>query len=83
MKPDGCKKLFMGNLAYEITDEAIVEFFKHCGQMVGLRWLTNKDTGDFRGCGYIEFTTTEEADEAFKLDGATLMGRPIRMDWTD
>jgi nucleolin len=47
-KPDGCKKLFVGNLSYEIDDDQICEFFKDCGKMVGLRWLSNKDTGEFR-----------------------------------
>ena len=31
-----------GNLAYTIDDEAMVEFFKDCGTLVGLRWLTHK-----------------------------------------
>ena len=47
-KPDACRKLYCGNLSYNIDDEAIVDFFKDCGKLVGLRWLTHKDTGDFR-----------------------------------
>ena len=31
-----------GNLAYTIDDEAMIEFFKDCGALVGLRWLTHK-----------------------------------------
>ena len=48
VKPEGCKKLFAGNLSYEIDDDTICDFFKDCGTVVGLRWLTHKDTGDFR-----------------------------------
>jgi RNA recognition motif-containing protein len=44
----GCRKLFCGNLAYEIDDEAICDFFKDCGELTGLRWLTRKETGEFR-----------------------------------
>ena len=44
-KPEGCNKLFMGNVAYEIDDDTICNFFKDCGEIVGLRWLTHKDTG--------------------------------------
>ena len=44
-KPEGCNKLFMGNVAYEIDDETICNFFKECGEIVGLRWLTHKDSG--------------------------------------
>ena len=49
-KPEGCRKLFMGNLSYEIDDDTIVEFFKPAGVLTGLRWLTRKDTGEFRVC---------------------------------
>ncbi len=81
-KPPGCKKLYAGNLAYSIDDDTIVDFFKECGEMVGLRWLTNRDSGEFRGCGFVEFSNSEEADKAMQLDGTELLGRPIRLDWT-
>jgi nucleolin len=47
-KPPDCKKLYAGNLSYCIDDEAITEFFKDCGTMVGLRWLTRQGTEEFR-----------------------------------
>lgn len=47
-KPEGCRKLFMGNMSYEIDDDTIIEFFKPAGVLTGLRWLTRKDTGEFR-----------------------------------
>lgn len=47
-KPEGCRKLYMGNCSYDIDDDTVVDFFKDCGTMIGLRWLTRKDTGEFR-----------------------------------
>lgn len=47
-KPEGCRKIFAGNLAYEIDDDIIVDFFKDCGTMTGLRWLTRQGTNEFR-----------------------------------
>lgn len=81
-KPPGGKKLYMGNLAYSIDDDTIVEFFKDCGEMRGLRWLVNEHTGDFRGGGFVEFTTSEAADQAILKDGQELLGRSIWLDWT-
>jgi nucleolin len=74
-KPVGCKKLFAGNLSYNIDDEAMIDFFKDCGSLVGLRWLTHKGTEEFRGCGFMEFGTEEEAEAAMKLDGKEVLGR--------
>eukprot|EP01031_Cornospumella_fuschlensis_P039208 gene39208-47708_t len=76
-KPEGSRKLFAGNLAYEIDDDAIVDFFKDCGTMTGLRWLTHQGTNEFRGCAFIEFSSTEEADKAVELDGQELLGSTL------
>lgn len=47
-KPEGCRKLFAGNLSYNIDDATIVDFFKECGELTGLRWLTRQGTEEFR-----------------------------------
>lgn len=85
--------------ADNIDDDTIVDFFKGCGELTGLRWMTRQGSEEFRGCGFVEFASTEEADKAIKLDGKELLGRcflwlnkttclhmssrPIRIDWTD
>jgi RNA recognition motif-containing protein len=33
--------------------------------------------------GYVEFWNTEACEKAATLNGKTLLGRPIRIDWTD
>ena len=45
-KPPGCEKGFVGNVAYEATDEELTELFSKCGEIKGLRWLTNQETGE-------------------------------------
>ena len=82
-KPPGCKKLYMGNLSYNIDDDTICDFFKECGEVIGLRWLTRQGTEEFRGGGFIEFDCTEAADKAIKLDGIELLGRSIKLDYTE
>jgi hypothetical protein len=39
-------------------------------------------SGEFRGCGFVEFNTSDEADKGYLKDGEYLMGRPIKIDWT-
>lgn len=53
-KPENAKKLFMGNLAYTIQDDNVYDFFKDCGEIVGLRWLTNFETGEFRVSNFFD-----------------------------
>jgi RNA recognition motif-containing protein len=49
-KPENCLKLFIGNLSYEIDDEAITKFFAGVdAELKAVRWLHHQDTNDFKG----------------------------------
>jgi nucleolin len=80
-KPEGCTTVFLGNLSFDIDDDAVKAFAKDCGNITSIRWLTHRDTGDFKGCGFAEFDSTEAVDKFVLLNGQKLMGRPIRIDY--
>jgi nucleolin len=83
-KPDGCRKLFVGNLSFDIDDDTIYNFFASVGaEIKAVRWLSHHDSGDFKGCGFVEFWTSEACDKGATLNGKKLLGRPIRIDWTE
>ena len=83
-KPDDCLKLFIGNLSYDIDDEGIIKFFGNVeAEVKAVRWLHHKESGDFKGCGFVEFWNTEACEKGATLNGKNLLGRPIRIDWTD
>jgi len=76
-------KIFLGNLSYDVQDENVHKFFSDCGTITQLRWLTSRETGEFRGQGYAEFGSTEEADKAVLLNGKKLLGRKMVIDWAE
>lgn len=78
-----CAKFYIGNLPYDVEDDDVKVFFKKCGEVIKIRWLTRKDSGEFRGCGFVEFDSSETADKAAKLNGKQLKGRPVKLDWTE
>ncbi len=83
-KPENCMKLFIGNLSYDIDDEGIIKFFGAVdAEVKAVRWLHHKDSGDFKGVGFVEFWNTEACERGASLNGKNLLGRPIRIDWTD
>ncbi|KAL9183431.1 hypothetical protein ACHAXT_004287 [Thalassiosira profunda] len=83
-KPEGCLKLFVGNLSYEIDDDGITKFFMGVeAEIKAVRWLHHRDSGDFKGCGFVEFWSTEACEKAATLNGKNLLGRPIRIDWSE
>eukprot|EP00729_Bicosta_minor_P007152 gene7152-21512_t len=80
-KPEGCLTIFCGNLSYDIDDDSCKAFFKDCGEINKIRWLTDRETGDFKGCGFVEFHETESTDKAIALNGQKCLGRDIRLDY--
>ena len=80
-KPDGCICVFVGNLSYDIDEAAVKEAFKSCGEVTNVRWGMDRETGDFKGFGHIEFSTTEATDKAVAMAGEMVLGRAIRVDF--
>ena len=82
-KPPGCFTLFLGNLNFGIDDDEMGKFFMEGAgaTMTTVRWLTNKDTGEFRGVGFVDFPDDENLDKAATMNGKPCMGRAVRMDW--
>jgi nucleolin len=79
-KPDQCNTVFLGNLSFHIDEQTLREHFKDCGEITDIRWV-EKD-GEFKGCGFIEFAESWSTDEAVKFNGADIMGRPVRVDYS-
>jgi nucleolin len=74
--------LFVGNLSFDADESAVTEAFEEYGSIKGVRLITDKDTGNFKGFGYVEMSSIEEAQAAFEaLQGAEVAGRPIRLDY--
>lgn len=79
--PNANEKIFCGNLSFDVDDDAIREFFKDCGELTDIFWLKDRDTGNFKGCGFVTFENKESACKAIELNGTEFMGRELRLDF--
>ncbi|KAJ3342913.1 hypothetical protein HDU93_000572 [Gonapodya sp. JEL0774] len=70
---------YVGNLPYEIHEEAIKEFFQPL-KIKSVRLTKDRDTGKLKGFGYVEFEDRESLEQAVADGGAELDGRRIRID---
>lgn len=77
---DGCTTIFLGNLPWSVDEDMVKTAFKDCGEIAAIRWGTDKETGDFKGYGHVEFSTAEACAKALKLNGQDLGGREMRID---
>ncbi|NWY26614.1 RBM34 protein, partial [Pheucticus melanocephalus] len=76
---DRKRSVFLGNLSYDIRDDAVREHFQDCGDVVGVRVVRDRTTGLGKGFGYILFGNTDAVHLALKLNNSVLMGRKIRV----
>ena len=73
-------RLFVGNLSFNTTEEALMAAFQEFGEVVEARLMTERETGRSRGFGFVEMATPEAAAKAIEeMNGALLDGRPLRV----
>ena len=71
-------KLYVGGLSYSTTTEGLREFFAQCGTVESANVISDKFSGQSRGFGFVEMSTTEEAKKAISaLNGTQMDGRPL------
>ena len=78
-KPPDCRTVFVGNLAFNITQAALRAFFSDCGPIVSVRWGEAK--GEFKGFAHVDFHLSESTDLAVAKSGQELYGRLTKVDY--
>lgn len=77
-------RLYVGNLSYRTTTEELKAEFEQCGKVVDARVVTDRETNQNRGFGFVQFATDAEANEAIRtLDGCEFGGRQMRVKLAD
>ena len=71
------KKLFVGNLSFQTTENDLTDAFAQCGAVEAVALITDRDTGRSKGFGFVTMSE-EDADRAIgKLNGSQLDGRAL------
>jgi cold-inducible RNA-binding protein len=72
------KKLYVGNLSYDSTEQELRDLFSQAGEITDLQVIRDGSTGQSRGFGFVEMATDEGADEAIKrFNGYSLGSREL------
>ena len=73
-------KLYVGNLAYSVSNDDLHELFSQVGQVQSAVVITDKFSGQSKGFGFVEMTTAEEASNAIRqFNDSELKGRNIKV----
>jgi RNA recognition motif-containing protein len=72
--------IYVGNLSYEVTQDALTTVFAEYGTVKRVQLPTDRETGRLRGFGFVEMGTEAEEQAAIEaLDGAEWMGRDLKV----
>ncbi len=73
-------RLYVGNLSYDTTGDALRACFAEFGEVTDSHIVTDRETGRARGFAFVTMATVADANTAVsKLNGAMLDGRALRV----
>jgi len=69
-------KVYVGNLPCDATDDELRDHFGSIGDVVAVNVIIDRETGRWRGFGFVEMASPELAAQAIEeLDGKPFQGR--------
>lgn len=72
------KKLYVGNLAYGVSDSDLEQLFAAHGTVQSAQVIMDRDTGRSKGFGFVEMGSDQEAQAAIAaLNGQQVDGRSL------
>lgn len=74
------RKIYVGNLPFSADQQTLADTFSPYGTVDSANVVTDRDTGQSRGFGFVEMSTDSEAQRAIQeLNGHSLDGRALRV----
>jgi RNA recognition motif-containing protein len=74
------RKLYVGNLGFDVTQRDLEELFAGAGSCESVAVITDRDSGQSRGFGFVEMSSNAEAQKAIQqFDGHEFRGRALKV----
>lgn len=71
-------RIYVGNLSYSTTGEQLHEMFSAHGEVKEANLITDRNTGNSKGFGFVEMASAEDAQSAIEaLNESDVDGRTI------
>ena len=73
-------RLYVGNLSFSATNETVRAAFSQFGEITDVHVVSDRETGQSRGFGFVTMGTNEAAQKAIaEMNGAMLDGRALKV----
>ncbi len=74
------QKIYVGNLGYSVSNDALSEKFSQFGTVSSARVVLDRDTNRSKGFGFVEMSSSSEAADAIQgLNGTEFEGRQMNV----
>ena len=74
------KKLYVGNLSYQVTQQDLEGLFAQAGTCESVTVIIDRATGQSKGFGFVEMSSSAEAQKAMQqFNGQDLKGRTLKV----
>jgi RNA recognition motif-containing protein len=74
------KKLYVGNLSYKTSEDGLKNFFAGFGTVESVKIISDRDSGNSKGFGFVEMSNDEEAQAAIAgANGQDFDGRKLKV----
>lgn len=71
-------KLFVGSLTYSVNDNQLADLFAPFGTIVSAKVITDRDSGQSKGFGFVEYENDDQAKAAIaEMNGKEVDGRRL------
>ena len=72
--------LYVGNLSFQTSTSQLESLFADFGEVASAQVITDRDTGQSRGFGFVEMNTSDQANSAISgLNGREIDGRNLKV----
>ena len=72
-------KIYVGNLPFSADEEQVRTLFAQHGTVESVALINDRETGRFRGFGFVEMPSSDAARAIQSLNGHDMGGRPLKV----
>jgi RNA recognition motif-containing protein len=73
------KSIYVGNIPFSASENDIRDMFGAYGNVVSVKLVEDRETGRFRGFGFVEMDDADALEAIEALDGKDMGGRSLKV----
>jgi RNA recognition motif-containing protein len=73
------KSIYVGNIAFSTSEDEIRNLFSQYGEVTSVKFINDRETGRFRGFGFVEMDDSAAIEAVHALNGKEVGGRALKV----